>query len=149
MIICTPAGDRLQDYLLDSISAADTSMKNDVSTWICREEFWYGMLEHGKNVYRTPAINKKMDAHFALEAAKALEQDDHLAQTIAKGAQDLAVKMLTTHNIELFMLALLRQYADMMQFKVALHQDAIPIEQSLMGQSYMRPHDRTCPLCHM
>ena len=115
----------------------------------CREEFWYGMLQHGKNVYRTPAINNRLDSQVAMEAAKTLEKDDHLAQAIAAGAQDLAVKMLTTRNIELFMLKLLRRYSEMMHFKVALHQDAIPIEQSLMGQSLIRPDQRTCPLCHM
>ena len=107
------------------------------------------MLEHGKNVYRTPAVNRWQETDIALAAAEALAQDDALAQTIAQGAHDLAVNVLTTRNIELFMLALLRRYAELMDFKVALHQDAITIEESLMGQSFRRPEERTCPVCHM
>lgn len=113
------------------------------------QEFWYGMLEHGKTVYRTPAVNSWQDTKIALGAAEALAKDDALAQTIAQGAHDLAVNVLTTRNIELFMLALLRRYAELMDFKVALHQDAVTIEESLMGQNFRRPEDRTCPICHM
>lgn len=107
------------------------------------------MLEHGKTVYRTPAVNSWQDTKIALGAAEALAKDDALAQTIAQGAHDLAVNVLTTRNIELFMLALLRRYAELMDFKVALHQDAVTIEESLMGQNFRRPEDRTCPICHM
>ncbi|KAK9836907.1 hypothetical protein WJX74_010911 [Apatococcus lobatus] len=114
------------------------------------EEFWYGMLEHGKNVYRTPAVNNRQETHIALTAAEALVQDDALAQTIAQGAHDLAVNVLTTRNIELFMLALLKRYAELMDFKVALHPDAITIEESLMGQNFRLPEQRTCPAdCRM
>ncbi|KAK9861994.1 hypothetical protein WJX84_011906 [Apatococcus fuscideae] len=112
-------------------------------------EFWYGMLEHGKNVYRTDAVNHREDAWIALDAAKALEKDDAMAQTIARGAHELAVNMLTTRNIELFMLELLKRYSQLMDFKVALHPDAESIEESLMGQNFMRPEQRTCPICHM
>ncbi|KAK9836704.1 hypothetical protein WJX74_006456 [Apatococcus lobatus] len=113
------------------------------------EEFWYGMLEHGKNVYRTPAVNSKQDTIVAVQAAEELERDDALAQQIAHGAQELAQNVLTTQNIQLFMLALLRRYAELMDFRVALHQDAVTIEESLLGQSYRLPKDRTCPYCHM
>ena len=107
------------------------------------------MLEHGKNVYRTPAVNQKQDAMYAVQAAEELERDDALAQRIALGAQDLAQHVLTTDNIQLFMLALLRRYAELMDFKVALHQDAVTLEESLLGQKYRLPKDRTCPYCHM
>ena len=75
------------------------------------------MLEHGKNVYRTPAVNRWQETEIALAAAEALAQDDALAQTIARGAHDLAINVLTTRNIELFMLALLRRYAKLMDFR--------------------------------
>ena len=98
-------------------------------------------------MYRTEAILEEDGGSAVLAAAKHLEKDDALAQRIAQGAHALAVNVLTTHNVELFMLELLKRYSQLMRFKVSLHPDAIPIETSLMGPRFRQFEDRTCPLC--
>lgn len=109
------------------------------------QEFWYGMLNNGSNMYIVDRVTPENKGAPILEALADLQADDALASRLAQGSHSLAYEVLSKHNINLYMLRLLNEYSRLLKFKVVRHPDAVQLEESLMGApATLR---RTCSLC--
>lgn len=109
------------------------------------QEFWYGLLQNGTNVYIVDSITPENRGAPITDALQFLQNNDMFASKLAHGARSLAYEVLTKFNVNQFMVRLLQQYSELQDFTVVRHPDAVPLEESLL-----RPFissTRTCVVC--
>lgn len=109
------------------------------------QEFWYGLLKNGTNIYMVDSSSDENKGAPILKALDDLRGNDTLALSLAHGAHTLGYEVLSKYNINLYMLRLLREYSKLLKFQVKRHPDSVQLEESLMGVPTMSA--RTCTLC--
>lgn len=118
--------------------------------WYGRHEFYYGLLEHGKNIVMMENLNQPSDVTHNLTAVvEVLKKFDDKAQQIGMEGQYVTQRLLTPDNIQEYWMRLLTAYSQLMKFAPELHADAITIGKSLTSTvpSSFKLTNRTCAIC--
>lgn len=122
-----------------------TVVHSQIGGWV---EFWYHMLEHGKNVVLTKGIHEPVDITNKMhKVVKKLVRNDRTAQQIAKAGSELAQTVLSVENVREYWYRLIVAYAKLQRFEVERHPDSVSLGESLTGPVIWRFEDRTCKVC--
>ena len=122
-----------------------TVIHAQIGGWV---EFWYHMLDHGKNVVLTKGIHEPGDITNKMhKVVKKLVRNDRTAQQIAAAGAELAQNVLSVENVREYWYRLIVAYSKLQRFEVERHPDSVSLGESLTGPVIWRFEDRSCKVC--
>ena len=122
-----------------------TVVHSQIGGWV---EFWYHMLEHGKNIVLTKGIEQTGDVTIKMhKVVKKLVQNERTAMRIAAAGTELAQTVLSVENVREYWYRLIVAYSKLQRFEIERHPDSVSLGESLTGPVIWRFEDRTCKMC--
>ncbi|CAF1010659.1 unnamed protein product [Adineta steineri] len=94
------------------------------------EEYWYHLLENGKNVIFVERINNEIAFNKTLQF---LQNHENVTKEIGKQGQQLVQNYLNEHAVSCYWRNLLHEYAKLFGYKPTLHPNAIYIDDFVLS----------------
>ena len=110
--------------------------------------FYTHALEDGVHVYKIPSIEDDGHVDHIIQAAEALHHNDATARHIGGHGRSFVHDMINPDMVQAYWGRLLEEYAALQSSTpIALHPRAVPLETSLLHDTFDDPPGGLCKWC--
>ena len=106
-----------------------TVVFNVIEQW---EEYWYHLLEHGKNVIFFEQNGNETALNSTLQF---LTKHQDEVRSIGRRGQEIAQRYLNEHAVSCYWWKLLHEYGQLLGYTPRLHPDAVHIDDLILGDA--------------